>query len=349
MRTPMHTRRPTTHRPIRLATLAAAAGLLLALQAVPSTAAAQQRDPTRAIGQTVADHASPHYAFERFDVTSPDGQRRWRVHVAVPKAPAPATGYPALWMLDGNAALVEFDDALLAELAAQPVPHALVFVGYPNDLRIDSEARTRDYTPFEGERPVRSGGTIVGGGGADAMLETLERTIRPEVARRVQTDPTRQTLWGHSLAGLFTLHALYTRTGAFDTYAAGSPSLWWGDGALLGAPEQRFVANNAGRHARVLIGLGEGERTRQVAHRDLSDPRVQVHLRRIEAAPPDAAHRLAERLSGVDGLQVSYREFPELTHGPMFRASLMWTLHAIAGIADHSDTPSHADGVDPAR
>ncbi|KLJ01152.1 hypothetical protein WQ56_07595 [Luteimonas sp. FCS-9] len=332
-----------------MATLAAATGLLLALQAVPTTAAAQQRNPARAIGETVADHASRHYAFERFEVTSRDGLRSWRVHVAVPKSPAPASGYPALWMLDGNAALVEFDDALLAELAAQPVPHALVFVGYPNDLRIDSEARTRDYTPFEGERPVRDGTTIVGGGGADAMLETIERAIRPEVARRVPIDPARQTLWGHSLAGLFTLHTLYTRTGAFDTYAAGSPSLWWGDGAMLGAPERRFVANNAGRPARVLIGLGEGERTRQVAHRDLSDPRVQVHLRRIEAAPPDSAHRLADRLSGVDGLQVAYREFPGLTHGPMFRASLMWTLHAVAGIADHSDTPSHADGVDPGR
>ena len=48
-------------------------------------------------------------------------------------------------------------------------------------------------------------------------------------------------------------------------------------------------------------------------------------------------------------MQVEYRQFPALTHGPMFRASLMWALHAITGVADHSDTPSHADGVDPNR
>lgn len=343
----MTLRRSSAPRPLRLATLAAAAGLLFALQALPQTASAQQRDPTRSIGETVASQPSPHYAFERFEVHSADGQRTWRVHVAAPKGTAPEGGWPAFWMLDGNAALIEFDEALLAELAAQPVPHALVFVGYANDLRIDSEARTRDYTPFAGERPVRGGGTVTGGGGADALLDVIERQIRPEVARRIETDPAQQTLWGHSLAGLFTLHALYTRTGAFATYAAGSPSLWWGDGALLGAPEQRFVDNNAGRSARVLIGLGEGER--QVAHRDLDDPRVQVHLRRIAAAPPDSAETLARRLSKVDGLQVTYREFPALTHGPMFRASLMWALHAITGIADHSDTPSRADGVDPNR
>ena len=345
----MNVRRSKSHRPLRLATLAVAAGLLVGLQAIAPPAAAQQRNPGQSIGETVADRTSAHYAFQRFNVSSADGQRTWRVHVAIPNSPAPDAGWPAFWMLDGNAALIEFDEALLAELAAQPVPHALVFVGYDNDLRIDSEARTRDYTPFAGERPVRTGGTIVGGGGADAMLDILERKIRPEVARRVATDPQHQTLWGHSLAGLLTLHTLYTRTGSFDTYAAGSPSLWWGDGALLGAPEQRFVANNAGHRARVLIGLGEGERVRDVGHRDLNDPRVQVHLRRIEAAPPDSAEKLAQRLSEVDGLQVEYREFPHLTHGPMFRASLMWALHAITGVADHSDTPSHADGVDPNR
>ncbi|MDR6993056.1 alpha/beta hydrolase-fold protein [Luteimonas sp. 3794] len=340
-------RRSSAARPLRLATLAAAAGLLFALQAVPQPASAQQRDPTRSIGETVASQPSAHYAFEHFEVRSADGQRTWRVHIAAPKGNAPEGGWPAFWMLDGNAALIEFDEALLAELAAQPVPHALVFVGYANDLRIDSEARTRDYTPFAGERPVREGGTITGGGGADALLEVIERQIRPEIERRVATNPAQQTLWGHSLAGLFALHVLYTRTGAFDTYAAGSPSLWWGDGAMLGAPEQRFVEHNAGRHARVLLGLGQGER--EVTHRDLSDPRVQVHLRRIQAAPADSAEKLAQRLAQVDGLQVAYREFPALTHGPMFRASLMWALHAVTGIADHSDTPSRADGVDPNR
>lgn len=331
----MPARQPTPRRRAAVLARAAAFAAALALLA-PATVPAQQRDPQQQVGETVADRASPHYRFERFTVESADGTRRWRVHVAVPKAPPPAAGYPALWMLDGNAALMEFDDALLADLAARPQPHLLVFAGYDNALRIDSAARSRDYTPFAGERPDRDGGVVAGGGGADAFLEVIERQLRPELARRVATDPARQALWGHSLAGLFALHALYTRGGAFDTYAAGSPSLWWGDGAMLHGPEQRFVANNAGRRARLLIGLGGGERASDTRHRDLDDPRVQVHLRRIAAAPPDSAERLAARLARVDGLQVDYREFPGLGHGPMFRASLMWALHAITGVADRS-------------
>ena len=319
------------------ASIAAALSLLVALATAP--VAAQQRDPEQRIGRTVADATPAGYRFETFTVDSADRNRRWRVRLAVPTGAAPAAGWPALWMLDGNAALIEFDPPLLAELAARPQPWLLVFVGYDNDLRIDSPARSRDYTPFAGERPGPGGTVVASGGGADAMLETIERAIRPEIARRVATDPARQALWGHSLAGLFALHTLYTRGGAFDTYAAGSPSLWWGEGAMLGAPEQRFVANNAGRRARLLLGLGGGERASDTSNRDLADPRVQVHLRRIAGAPPDSTARLAERLAAVDGLDVAYREFPGLTHGPMFRASLMWALHAITGVADRSGTP----------
>lgn len=332
------------------ATLAVAGLLSLACLAATAPASAQQRNPQQGIGETVADRVSPHYGFEHFTVSSPDGSRTWRVNLAVPKSAPPAAGFPAFWMLDGNAALVEFDDALLAELAALPEPPALVFLGYDNELRIDSNARVRDYTPVKGEQPRRDGEgirIITAGGGADALLEVIERQVRPGIAQRVATDPERQTLWGHSLGGLLTLHALYTRTGAFDTWAAGSPSLWWGDGIMLGAPEQRFIDNNAGRRARVLLSLGGGERSRDTGHRDLSNPRVQVHLRRIEAAPPDSVEKLAARLARVDGLEVEYHEFPGLTHGPMFRASLMRTLHVVTGVADRSGTPSRAAGVDP--
>lgn len=332
-------------------TLTAAGLLSFACLLMTVPASAQQRNPQQTIGETVADRASQHYRFERFTVPGADAGRVWRIHLAMPKSAPPAAGFPAFWMLDGNAALVEFDDALLAELAARPEPPALVFVGYDNELRIDSAARTHDYTPVEGERPVRDGGGIRivrDGGGADAMLEALEHTIRPEVESRVAIDPGRQALWGHSLGGLLALHALYTHAGGFSVYAAGSPSLWWSDGIMFGAPERRFIDGNGGRPARVLLGLGGGERSRDVGHRDLSDPRVQVHLRRIEAAPPDAVEKLAQRLSRVDGLEVEYREFPGLTHGPMFRASLMWALHAVTGVADRSGTPSLADGVDPA-
>ena len=58
--------RPPLSTRTRVATLAAAAGLLLALQigAMPE-AAAQQRNPGLTIGETIADRVSAHYTVER--------------------------------------------------------------------------------------------------------------------------------------------------------------------------------------------------------------------------------------------------------------------------------------------
>ncbi len=303
-----------------------------------SSVVAQQRNPLQTIGETVADKASAHYCFERFTVSSHDGKRTWRVTVGIPKSAPPESGFPAFWMLDGNASLIEFDDSLLEELAAQPVPQVLVFIGYDNALRIDSEARYRDCTPVLTPPEDYGKQAYDLSGGADAFLEVIERKIRPKVGSLAPLDPERQSLWAHSLGGLFVLHALFTRPGSFQTFISGSPSMWWGQGYAAAAAE-RFITHNAGHPARVVIHLGGAERIGDRGNRDLSNPRVVAHLERIKAAPPDAAMQLAERLKQVPGLEVTYREFPDLGHGPMFRASLMGALQHMTGVTDRSATP----------
>lgn len=301
----------------------------------PAPAPAQPRDLQATIGATVASRGSSHYRFEQFVVASADQHRRWRVTVGVPRGTQPAEGWPAFYMLDGNAALSEFDDSLLAALAVAPAPQVLVFIGYDNALRIDLPARTRDYTPLA-DNGDGADGSARAGGGADAFLEIIERRIRPQLARRVSVDLQRQTLWGHSFGGLFTLYALYSRSGAFQTYAAASPSLWWQRGVLLGEPERRFIEHNAGHPARILLLQGSAEGLNDRGDRDRHDPRVQAKLQRLSGAPADAAKQLSLRLRQQPGLTVEYREFTGLGHGPMLRASLLYSLHAVAGIVDRS-------------
>jgi len=314
----------------------------LCLIAMSFRANAQQRNPLQTIADTVADLGSPYYRFERFTVSSADASRTWRVRVGIPKGQQPPeSGWPSFWMLDGNAALIEFDQTLLAELAAQPVPQVLVFISHDNLLRTDSPQRNRDYTPRV-LSPEDATGPL-GNGGADAFLEVIERQIRPQVEQIAMLDPGRRTLWGHSLGGLFTLHTLFTRTGAFNTYIAASPSMWWGNAYAVNESE-RFIQHNAGHQARVWIHLGGLERIGDRGPRDLNNPRVVAHLKRIQAAAPDAAMQLAQRLTTVPGIDANYREFPGLGHGPMLRASLMAALHAVAGVADRSDTPRPAPG-----
>lgn len=297
-----------------------------------SSASAQP--PVQRVGETVADRSSTHYRIERFPVSSSDGSRKWRITVAIPKAMPPAAGYRSFWMLDGNAALMEFEDQWLETLATQSDPPVLIFISHDSDLRIEPEARYRDYTPAL--LPKGEGRDQELTGGADAFLEIIERRIRPQVQRLAPIDLERQTIWGHSLGGLFVLHTLFHRTGAFQAYVAASPSMWWGQGHAVAAVD-RFVEHNAGHPASVVIHLGESERLGERRPRATLDARAAARLEQMKAAPPDAALTLAKRLKSVPGLDVTYQEFPGLGHGPMLRASLMAALN----IASTTE-PSHS-------
>lgn len=301
-------------------------GLLLAFPL------AAQPDLTRRIGSTVADTGVTGWHFEQFRMGSRDGLRRYRVRLALPDAPAPAAGFPAVYLLDGNAALMEIDATLLATLGKAMQPPVLVFVGYDNDLRIDADARAYDYTPQRpgGEEAQRD---VLGGrrnGGADAFLDLLETVIVPKAESMVRLDPRRRTLWGHSYGGVFALHALFARPRTFAGYAAADPSLWWGDGQLL--KEEAAVASWPNPPPRLWLWLGEGgERAPASAPPSSTrDPAAVEAMRRARGSvPPDAARRMAERLRR-SGLDVRLETLSGQSHGQTLGSSLHRLLRALA-------------------
>ena len=90
-------------------------------------------------------------------------------------------------------------------------------------------------------------------GNADAYLETLTRTILPEILRQLPAAPCCRVLAGYSLAGLFSLYAMY-RTDAFHRFVSASGSLWYpgfSDYAAAHAPVRR--------PQRVYLSLGDRE------------------------------------------------------------------------------------------
>ncbi|WP_407367152.1 alpha/beta hydrolase [Xanthomonas campestris] len=290
--------------------------------------------PSARLGRSVLDARSPFYRFETFDVEDGHGGR-WRMRIGIPRTRPPRRGFPALWMLDGNRALAQFDHAWLQGLAAARTPWVLVFVGPDNDLLVDLPRRAHDYTFQTADHrflaaPKAPPGPV--GGGADALLEVLTGQAMPALARRVPLDRERQALWGHSLAGLFVLHALYSGRGPFTEYAAASPSLWWSQGALLGDPEQRFSREGPARAMRLWLFLGGAERAGHIDPHARQDPHRAALLEAIAGAPADAAARLAERLATVPRLAVRYQEFPAVHHASVFRAALRAALQHLAGL-----------------
>ncbi|WP_040261905.1 alpha/beta hydrolase [Pseudomonas massiliensis] len=256
----------------------------------------------------LAERGSAFYRFTQVDLQGKEPDQHYRVWVAVPKNPAPPQGYPALYMLDGNAVLTALDDQMLEGLRSDALP-VLVLVGYPVAARFDVTARAYDYTPpLPGKMPAleeRDGGRR--SGGADKFAEFIERRLKPAVQEVVSTDPQRHTLWGHSYGGLFGLHSLFTQPGAFQGYVLADPSLWWQNSAVL-ANEPGFASPGP---ARLLMMRGTAD------HPDKGPPGAHK--------APELARNLAQRLSAQPNLKVEYQELP-LSHGEMFKASLLPAL-----------------------
>jgi hypothetical protein len=281
---------------------------------VGSPMLAQARpDLERKIGITVADTTSPDYQFSDLRFNSADGQRHYRIRIAQPRIAPPAAGYPVVYLLDGNAVLMELNANLLARLAAQTQPPVLVLLSYDNDLRIDANGRSYDYTPA----PLQTG-EMRANGGADAFLKLIESQVKPAVAAKVAIDPQRQTLWGHSYGGLFVLHTLLTQPAAFQNYVAVEPSLWWGNGFIL-QETQRVIERHPAISAHLWLWTGGAEKMRSAPPNSKQQP-----------LPADAAQRLAERLATLNGLAVNFREWPGLDHGAMFNAAIAPALDEVA-------------------
>jgi predicted alpha/beta superfamily hydrolase len=261
---------------------------------------------------TLAATGSAHYRFERLTIDSPDGQRHYRLDIGIPRNPAPAIGYPVMYLLDGNNALAELQDSWLGELDAGSPP-LLVMIGYDIEDTYDGEQRTRDYT----------------GATSKAFLELIESTIKPQIQARYATDVTRQTLWGHSFGGLFVLSALLESPDAFQTWIAASASLWYqpitfDNGMALGKfPE--------GTTRTVRLVRGEREGKPPIAQFDGGSPERR---KAMQAVPSDANRLLAEHLATLPGTEASYEQFNGRNHGQMFSTALHLGVRRAAGLPE---------------
>ncbi|KRB80584.1 hypothetical protein ASE00_16165 [Sphingomonas sp. Root710] len=178
---------------------------------------------------------------QMWDMTAGNGEV-YRISVSFPsQGEAPPNGYPVLYVLDGNAAFAGFAAARWIQ-EYQPVGKMIVVgVGYPTDKAYD-QRRLYDLTPAMLDPPPQAWKDLskYRSGGQDVFLDFLTGKLRTEIGRRFRINPERQSLFGHSLGGIFVLHTLFTRPQAFYSLVAASPSIEWNDQGIL--PEERAFA-----------------------------------------------------------------------------------------------------------
>ena len=280
------------------------AGLLAAatLATVPVGPAAAQS----AAGKSPEAAVTTAYAMpgtQVFDMTAKDDGGIYRIFVSVPSGPAPAGGYRVLYVLDGNAHFAGFAGArALQEVGKLPEGQIMVVgLGYPVDQPFDLARRGYDLTPaWTGSMPdLPAGAPLPRTGGQEHLARFLLDQLRPEIARRYPVNAAHQSLFGHSLGGLFALHMLYTRPTAFEAIVAASPSQWW-DGQALLAEERAFAGQVTAGHikgepSRLLLLTGEQDDTASItwdtgALAQRLAPLSAYGLRTVFAAFPGEGH-----------------------------------------------------------
>lgn len=106
----------------------------LALMASLPAAPALAQPGTGPAGPGLFETGAATHHITRHAFRSADGQRRYRIDMATPRGRPPRRGWPALYMLDGNAA---FTILTPADLASVP-DLALIAVGYETAQRFDN-------------------------------------------------------------------------------------------------------------------------------------------------------------------------------------------------------------------
>ncbi len=225
-----------------------------------------------------------------FEMASETTGETYRILVRIPSEPPPPGGYPALWMLDGDASFPLCLPQAIQPASGREDPGVIVAVGFPGGASFDVDARARNYTP----EPDGDTGDLHSPafGGAAGFLRFLTEELRPAIAARLPLDEMRQTLFGFSYGGLFTMFAALGDHGRFQRYWAASPSLWFSDGLLL--RRMRATAAVAGERLVLTVGRDEQypardpgeERRRHIDRRAMVDGVTEAAVL-ITAANPD--------------------------------------------------------------
>ena len=220
--------------------------------------------PTLAPSHEMAVHA------RQLDFRSAIRQRDFRLFVSIPVRPAPPRGHPVVYLIDGNLHFGIAVDTMRIQACWPDVRDAVIVgIGYPTDRVAEALGlRMQDLTTPISEAMAsvpwyrRMPPPAQGYGHLDDYLRMLDEEVKPRVGDVVPVDSGDQTLMGHSLGGLTTLHALFRRTDSFQHFVAIAPSIWWNHREVL-QHEAGFVHRvRAGEvKARVLVSVGGLEST----------------------------------------------------------------------------------------
>lgn len=263
------------------------------------------------------------------------------------------SGTPLIFVLDGNAYFFTATDIARRHQQISKKKAVIVGIGYPSakmDGVYNIERRGWDLTPpsskglpkwpvkdAEGNDKKNADGSpeYYKLGGADTFQETIKTKVfdaLPTIVPGIPFEKLKKVLYGHSFGGLFTLFSLFTDPGVFDVYIAGSPSIWFNEGAIS---EQEAVFTSTESTSKPILyinsGTGEGD---DVLHKPGESDEDYEKRKQFQGAyrMNGNARELADRLRATGKLsEVWLQEFKLEDHGSAAVVGLQRGMNKLFG------------------
>ena len=202
--------------------------------------------------------------------------------------------YPVLYMTDGDAHMGH-TASTIEFLSQNGRISDLIVVGVTNT------DRTRDLSPVKSSDKNAAGELqFPTSGGADNFLKFFETELIPEIEKEYRVQPYR-ILAGHSLGGLFAIHALIAKPGLFNSYVAVSPSLQWENNEALKRAET-FLKNQKESKVTLFASIGNEPGAIGEAFDKLKDALAKSNIKGFEWQ----AERMADEDHGSVVLRSHY-------------------------------------------
>lgn len=260
-----------------------------------------QSQPNQTI-TPIKQEAMHIFDFKQHDITYND--ITYRVYIATPTINNPAP-HPVLYMLDGNGQFPLLINQIETTNQSTPI---IVGIGYPTDKAYPQE-RTRDYTPPTSQQ----------------FLSFITTKLKPYIETNYNINTTCHTLAGHSFGGLFVLYTLFHQPTQFQHYVAGSPSLWWGNGAIL--PTTRPLLSHTPQSITITLGQYEENPEADPERKHLS-PEV---LAQKDARRGDLTFRQLHTMLAAEAPNSQIIIYEGKNHGSSINQFLMEAFNTASG------------------
>lgn len=153
---------------------------------------------------------------EQWEMYSDIGKRKYRIYISKPKQPAPDSGYPVIYVLDGNAYFQTFQEAMKVQSGRAEktgVPASIIVgIGYPIEGVFAGAERCYDFTPYPlsvDAPPKPDGKPWPKSGGANKFLAFIQEELKPQIEKNFTINPkNRQYLDIHLVDYLHCIYCL---------------------------------------------------------------------------------------------------------------------------------------------